>query len=83
LAQVGAVVCVKKKGMKEPWCLATSHEELSAAQLIRLYSRRFSIEEGFRDVKDMRFGMGLSSFRIAEPERRDRMLLLAAKPVHC
>jgi hypothetical protein len=78
LAQVGAVVCVKKKGMKEPWCLATSHEDLSAAQVIRLYSRRFTIEEGFRDVKDMRFGMGLSSFRIAEPERRDRMLLLAA-----
>jgi hypothetical protein len=78
LAQVGAVVCVKKKGMKEPWCLATSHEELSAAQIIRLYSRRFTIEEGFRDVKDLRFGMGLSSFRIAEPERRDRMLLLAA-----
>jgi Transposase DDE domain len=78
LAQVGAVVCVKKKGMKEPWCLATSHEDLSASQIIRLYSRRFTIEEGFRDVKDMRFGMGLSSFRIAEPERRDRMLLLAA-----
>jgi hypothetical protein len=78
MAQVGAVVCVKKKGMKEPWCLATSHEELSAAQVIRLYSRRFTIEEGFRDVKDLRFGMGLSSFRIADPERRDRMLLLAA-----
>jgi hypothetical protein len=78
LAKVGAVVCVKKKGMKEPWCLATSHEDLSASQIIRLYSRRFTIEEGFRDVKDMRFGMGLSSFRIAEPERRDRMLLLAA-----
>jgi hypothetical protein len=78
LTQVGAVVCVKKKGMKEPWCLATSHEALSAAQIIRLYGRRFTIEEGFRDVKDIRFGMGLSSFRIAEPERRDRMWLLAA-----
>jgi hypothetical protein len=78
LAQVGAVVCVKKKGMKQPWCLATSHADLSAAQIIRLYSRRFTIEEGFRDVKDSRFGMGLSSFRIADPERRDRMLLLAA-----
>lgn len=78
MAQVGAVVCVKKKGMKQPWCLATSHQELSASQIIRLYSRRFTIEEGFRDVKDLRFGMGLSSFRIAEPERRDRMLLLAA-----
>ncbi len=78
LAQVGAVVCVKKTGMKEPWCLATSREDLSAAQLIRLYGRRFTIEEGFRDAKDLRFGMGLSSSRIADPERRDRVLLLSA-----
>ena len=76
LTPVGAVVCVKKKGMKEPWCLATSREDLSAEQIVNLYSRRFSIEEGFRDVKDLRFGMGLSSFRIADPERRDRVLLL-------
>lgn len=78
LFQVGAVVCVKQKGMKEPWCLATSHEELSAAQVIRLYGRRFTIEEGFRDAKDLRFGMGLSSSHIADPERRDRVLLLSA-----
>ena len=36
------------------------------------------VEESFRDVKDLRFGMGLSSFRIAEPDRRDRLLLLGA-----
>jgi hypothetical protein len=78
LFQVGAVVCVKKKGMKEPWCLASNHADLSAAQLIRLYGRRFTIEEGFRDAKDWRFGMGLSSSRIADPERRDRVLLLSA-----
>jgi hypothetical protein len=77
-AQVGAVVCVKKKGMKEPWCLATSLEQASAAEVVTLYSRRFSIEEGFRDLKDLRFGMGLSWVRIAEPERRDRLLLLSA-----
>ncbi|WP_075011500.1 IS4 family transposase [Stigmatella aurantiaca] len=76
--QVGAVVCVKKKGMKEPWCLATSLEQASAAEVVALYSRRFSIEEGFRDLKDLRFGMGLSWVRIAEPERRDRLLLLSA-----
>ncbi|SEU38169.1 IS4 family transposase [Stigmatella erecta] len=76
--QVGAVVCVKKKGMKEPWCLATSLEQASAAEVVTLYSRRFSIEEGFRDLKDLRFGMGLSWVRIAEPERRDRLLLLSA-----
>jgi Transposase DDE domain len=76
--QVGAVVCVKKKGMKEPWCLATSLAQASAAQVVALYSRRFTIEEGFRDIKDLRFGMGLSEVRIAEPERRDRLLLLSA-----
>jgi len=76
--RVGAVVCVKKKGMKEPWCLATSLENASGAEVVALYSRRFSIEEGFRDIKDLKFGMGLSSVRIAEPDRRDRLLLLSA-----
>jgi hypothetical protein len=76
--QVGAVVCVKKKGMKEPWCLATSHEQASGAEVVALYSRRFTIEESFRDIKDLRFGMGLSSVRITEPDRRDRLLLLSA-----
>jgi hypothetical protein len=76
--QIGAVVCVKKKGMKEPWCLATSLKDASGAEVVALYSRRFSIEESFRDIKDLRFGMGLSSVRIAEPDRRDRLLLLSA-----
>jgi hypothetical protein len=77
-ARAGAVVCVKKKGMKEPWCLATSLQKASAAQVVALYSRRFTIEECFRDIKDLRFGMGLSAMHIAEPERRDRLLLLSA-----
>ena len=77
-AEVAAVVCVKKKGMKEPWCLATSLEEASGAEVVKLYAGRFTIEESFRDVKDSRFGMGLSSFSIAEPDRRDRLLLLSA-----
>lgn len=75
---VGAVVCVKKKGMKEAWCLATSLQSASAAKIVGLYGRRFTIEEKFRDIKDLRFGMGLSSISIAEPERRDRLLLLGA-----
>jgi Transposase DDE domain len=75
---VGAVVCVKKKGMKEPWCLVTSLRTATAAQVVALYARRFSIEESFRDMKDLRFGMGLAAMSIAEPERRDRLLLLGA-----
>jgi hypothetical protein len=36
------------------------------------------VEPSFRDTKDLRFGMGLSSVRISDPQRRDRLLLLNA-----
>lgn len=77
---VAAVVCVWAKGMKEPWFLACGEgsREKTAAQLVKLYSRRFTIEENFRDTKDLRFGMGLSSVRISRVGRRDRLLLLNA-----
>ena len=76
--QVGAVVCVHAKGMKEPWCLAASDPEATAAVLVNHYARRWTIEPAFRDAKDLRFGMGLSSTRIGEPMRRDRLLLVSA-----
>jgi hypothetical protein len=76
--QVGAVVCVQAKGMKEPWCLATSQREATAATLVNHYARRWTIEPQFRDTKDLQFGMGLSSTRIGEPTRRDRLLLISA-----
>jgi len=38
----------------------------------------WDIEPAFRDTKDLRFGMGLSSTRIGEPTRRDRLLLVSA-----
>jgi hypothetical protein len=76
--QVGAVVCVHAKGMKEPWCLAASDPEAAAAVLVNHYARRWTIEPQFRDTKDLRFGMGLSSTRIGEPTRRDRLLLVSA-----
>jgi hypothetical protein len=76
--EVAAVVCLKKKGMKDAWCLATNLVDASGTEVVALYRRRFTIEEGFRDVKDLRFGMGLSSMRIAETDRRDRLLLVSA-----
>ncbi len=76
--RVGAVVCVKAKGMKAAWHLAASEAEATARAIINLYSRRWTIEPGFRDTKDLRFGMGLSAVSIGDPYRRDRMLLLNA-----
>ncbi len=76
--QVGAVVCVQAKDMKETWCLVTSERDATAATLINHYAKRWTIEPQFRDTKDLRFGMGLSSTRIGEPTRRDRLLLVSA-----
>ncbi|WNG20954.1 IS4 family transposase [Cystobacter fuscus] len=77
-ASVGAVVCVKKKGMEEAWCLATSLKEATAAFVVGLYAKRFRTEETFRDMKDLRFGMGLSWVRVRSADRRDRLLLVSA-----
>ena len=76
--EIGAVVCVKAKGMKEAWHLATSLGDKPGSEIVALYGRRFTIEESFRDQKNLRFGMGLSDTRIGDPGRRDRLLLISA-----
>ena len=75
---IGAAVCVHAQDMKEPWCLVTSNRDVTAPQIIKLYSKRWTVEPGFRDTKDLRFGLGLCAIRIADPQRRDRLLLLNA-----
>jgi hypothetical protein len=76
--KVPAVVCVKARDMKEAWCLAASNADATAREITNHYAKRWTIEPGFRDTKDLRFGMGLSALRIADPQRRDRLLLLNA-----
>jgi hypothetical protein len=75
---VPVVVCVKKAKMNEPWCLVSSRADLTAADIVALYGKRFTTEENFRDTKDIRFGLGLSATHIGAPDRRDRLLLLCA-----
>ena len=57
---VGVVVCVHDPKMDEPWCLVASEATIPTRVLIRYYGKRWGIEAGFRDIKDMRFGMGLT-----------------------
>jgi hypothetical protein len=76
--QVGTVLCVRDKDMKGAWCLATSYKDRTAGSLKTLYGKRWSIECGFRDTKDIRFGMGMGSIRVSTPARRDRLWLLNA-----
>lgn len=75
---VAAIVLKHQKGMQEAWCLASNRAELGAAEILARYSRRFTIEETFRDIKDNHFGMGLSATRIGSPARRDRLLFISA-----
>jgi len=77
-AAVPAVVTVHAKGMKEAWCLATSLVEKKAQEVVQLYGKRFTIEETFRDEKDIHFGLGLSATHIKSCQRRDRLLFLVA-----
>ena len=74
--EVPAVVLQHARGMKEAWCLATSLATETAKQVVTWYSKRFSIEETFRDTKDIHFGQGLKATHIGRTDRRDRLLLL-------
>ncbi len=76
--EVATVVCVHAKGMKEPWCLVSSDSEIKARPVIDGYAKRWTIEPGFRDCKDPRFGMGMSQTRIGSTQRRDRLFLISA-----
>src|SRR5205085_3533330 len=64
--------------MKQAWCLASSSTDASSSALISLYGKRWSIECGLRDTKDLRFGMGMGSIHVSTPARRDRLWLLNA-----
>ena len=70
------VVCVKRRGMKEAWCLATTLEG-QKGRVVELYSRRFTCEENFRDEKDRRYGFGFVETSIGCTHRRDRFLVIA------
>jgi len=73
-----SVVCVKAPGMKEPWFLAVGGASIKGAAAVKLYGKRFTIEETFRDTKDPRYGLGLSATHVGDTNRRDRLLLICA-----
>ncbi len=62
----------------EPWFLLTSLPRLQPAKLTRVFARRMSIEEYFRDSKSLRNGFALRLTLIQEPRRLERLLLILA-----
>lgn len=75
---VETVVITWEKGMKEPWCLVSNDPQVKSRDLINFYAKRWTTESLFRDKKDIRYGFGMSSIRVKDPKRRDRLFMLGA-----
>lgn len=69
----------KAAANREPWLLAASPglAHASASQIVALYRQRMSIEEGFRDLKCERYGLGFALNLSHQPERLAALLLIA------
>lgn len=65
---------------QEPWLLASNlpQSQWSARQIVAIYSKRMQIEEGFRDVKSLRFGFAFDLHRTRCPRCIEILLLIAA-----
>lgn len=61
---VPAVVLTHDRRTKDAWCIATRRADLGADGVTELYGRRFTIEETFRDTKDIHFGLGLAATHV-------------------
>jgi len=66
-----------RKSHWQPWVLFSSLK-LPAADILRMYRQRMSIEAGFRDLKSARFGLGMEHGRVSTPARLTVLLLIAA-----
>ena len=74
---VATTIGVWDKAMKEPWYLVSSRRDDSSA-LVKLYGRRFTCEEQFRDEKDDRFGAGAKQTSVSTLHRRDMLTFIHA-----
>ena len=61
----------------ECWFLISSLEG-GPARISKLYARRMTVEQLFRDGKSKRNGWSLRDTQLSSPERLDRMLLILA-----
>lgn len=69
---------VHAAGAKDPWLLATSlpvNRNLSK-HVVAIYRQRMQIEEGFRDMKSARFGLGFEYSNSIKPDRVTILMLL-------
>lgn len=63
---------------REPWLLAASIslKELSATEIVALYTKRMQIEQSFRDLKSHRYGAAFEDTLTRDPRRLEMLLLI-------
>lgn len=66
------------RGAKEPWLLVSSLpvNRLYAKRCVKAYETRMQIEEGFRDIKSSRFGLGFELSYTFKIQRLSNLMLL-------
>lgn len=69
------VVAFWERGQLELLLLATSLD-WATRRLLKTFRLRMSIEELFRDEKNVRYGWGLRQFSVSSPARLERMFLV-------
>jgi len=67
------------RSAREPWLLAASPslDHMAAQSIVKLYAQRMTIEESFRDTKNLRWGQGLQTTRSRSSARLQILLLIA------
>jgi hypothetical protein len=67
-----------KNANRDPLLLATSLSDLSALEIVNIYSSRMQIEEGFRDMKCFNYGMGLEISRTYKTKRMSVLVIISS-----
>ena len=64
---------------RTPWLIVTSLDNTYAntQQVLNLYKTRMQIEEGFRDIKNSRWGLSFNEARCSTTYRYENLLLIA------
>ena len=72
------VAIVWQRDQEHPWYLMTDDDQLRAKALSKVFAKRMTIEEYFRDAKSKRNGFALRLIQIKDSERLSRFLLILA-----
>lgn len=72
------VAVIWAQGQDEPWYLMTNQSHLKAKVLSKIFARRMTIEQYFRDTKSKRNGFALRLIQIKDSQRLSRFLLILA-----